>query len=388
MYRMSPVLLLHTISFVSLYYHHQDNPDLVLPNVVSFVGQLDCHAAYLTVRETFDFAFQCRTGGKHMNLGVDSAHLAEDLDREHFTENLTIEGLDLAQCADTFVGDSNVRGVSGGQRRRVTVGEMMQGQNPVACADEISTGLDAAVTYDIVNSIVTFAKRAKTTRIVSLLQPGPETFVLFDEVVLLSEGHVIYAGPISDVVEYFAGLGYRQPATMDVADFLQSIPTVDGHLLFDATKSPRDEHYTSEQFAEAFRESDQYARIQSQLSGAPPISWIGDEAGGGGSRIPDEYKIAYQNTFCRTVNLTFRRFLTLWKRDWGFIIGKAFENVGMAVATGKSTNSNRPQVKGAAKGFSLCACLTFSSRHERRGYPLWAGPGPPKHIGRAHVGVI
>ena len=99
-----------------------DDPSMVLPNVVSFVGQLDIHAPYLTVKETFDFAFQSRTGGKHENLGISSEHLATELDEQRFTENLTIEGLDLSVCADTFVGNSDIRGVSGGQRRRVTVG--------------------------------------------------------------------------------------------------------------------------------------------------------------------------------------------------------------------------------------------------------------------------
>jgi energy-coupling factor transporter ATP-binding protein EcfA2 len=99
-----------------------DDPSLVLPNVVSFVGQLDIHAPFLTVKETFDFAFQSRTGGKHENLGIQSEHLAAELDEQRFTENLTIEGLDLSVCADTFVGNADVRGVSGGQRRRVTVG--------------------------------------------------------------------------------------------------------------------------------------------------------------------------------------------------------------------------------------------------------------------------
>jgi energy-coupling factor transporter ATP-binding protein EcfA2 len=99
-----------------------DDPSLVLPNVVSFVGQLDIHAPYLTVKETFDFAFQSRTGGKHENIGIDSEHLAAEFDEQRFTENLTIEGLDLSGCADTFVGNSDIRGISGGQRRRVTVG--------------------------------------------------------------------------------------------------------------------------------------------------------------------------------------------------------------------------------------------------------------------------
>jgi hypothetical protein len=153
----------------------------------------------LTVRETFDFAFQCRTGGTHDNIGMKlDEHdekeqggtavksggpannrrktIVHTLDTDGFTENLTIKGLDLSVCADTFVGNNQVRGVSGGQRRRVTVGvyiefywadanafffdfcplsssnflifvhsaivgEMMQGAAPVACADEISTGL-------------------------------------------------------------------------------------------------------------------------------------------------------------------------------------------------------------------------------------------------------
>ena len=103
-----------------------DDPAIVKPNVVSYVGQLDNHAPFLTVKETFDFAFQSRTGGKHESLGVHSTHLAADMDQEKFTENLTIEGLDLKVCENTFVGNENVRGVSGGQRRRVTVGGACQ----------------------------------------------------------------------------------------------------------------------------------------------------------------------------------------------------------------------------------------------------------------------
>jgi ABC-type multidrug transport system ATPase subunit len=319
-----------------------DEPDLVLANVVSYVGQLDEHAPYLTVAETFEYAFQCRTGGRSLeNKDMTAA------------ENLTIEGLDLSVCKDTFVGNSDVRGVSGGQRRRVTVGEMMQGQNPVACADEISTGLDAAVTYDIIHSIVAFAKAARTTRVVSLLQPGPETFCLFDEVILLAKGYVVYAGPITEVVEYFHRLGYKQIATMDVADYLQLIPTPDGALLFDAENSPVDSHYSSEELAAAFQNSARYQQILDDINAPDPHSWKakGDlESGGRGSfasslnlpgkssripnEVPKEYKVRFQNSLWRSSKLNLQRHLTLWRRDWGFIIGKMFENIGMAVATG------------------------------------------------------
>ena len=340
-----------------------DDPKLVLPNVVSFVGQLDIHAPYLTVKETFDFAFQSRTGGKHENIGIESEHLAAEFDEQRFTENLTIEGLDLSGCADTFVGNSDVRGISGGQRRRVTVGgelskklhvygfgshlshcsffvtriEMMQDQNPVACADEISTGLDAAVTYDIVHSIVTFAKAARTTRVVSLLQPGPETFCLFDEVILLAKGYVIYSGPINEVVAYFESLGYKQSSTIDVADFLQLIPTPDGAMLFDAASSPAESHYDAEGFATAFAQSDRYKKILVELESASPYDWSKPKAsssGGTKNGVPPAFKVKYQNSFFRTTRLNLSRHFTLWKRDKAFIIGKLFENIGMAVATG------------------------------------------------------
>ena len=127
---------------------------MILQNVVSYVGQLDNHAAFLTVQETFDFAADCRIGKKkrdnNNNNDNDNGDDEEDNNTNaDLSENLTIDGLDLAVCRNTYVGDANNRGVSGGQRRRVTLGEMMVGQNPVACADEISTGLDAAVTYEI-----------------------------------------------------------------------------------------------------------------------------------------------------------------------------------------------------------------------------------------------
>lgn len=124
---------------------------MVLQNIVSYVGQLDNHAAFLTVQETFDFAANCRIGAiKRRTTPTGTSSGCDERESEQIlSENLTIDGLDLDVCRDTYVGDANNRGVSGGQRRRVTLGEMMVEQNPVACADEISTGLDAAVTFEI-----------------------------------------------------------------------------------------------------------------------------------------------------------------------------------------------------------------------------------------------
>ena len=318
----------------------QDEPDLYVSSIVSFVGQLDVHAPYLTVKETFAFAQACRV----QRSGRTWKQELGDGDRG---ENLTIEGLGLTQAQDTFVGNATVRGVSGGQRRRVTLGEMMQGDPspPVACADEISTGLDAAVTFDICQSIVNYSKLVKTTRIVSLLQPGPETFSLFDEVVLLSEGYLIYAGPVEDVVDYFESLGYALPATMDVADFLQSVTTVDGALLFNPEMSDRDTHLTPQEFAETFGKS-KHAEVIDNLLRSDKI-WKSHD---GVVNVPTEFKTEFRHSWMQSFILNFERHLLLWWRDKGFIYGKIFENVGMAAATG-GILFGRAQIPDAIKNF-------------------------------------
>lgn len=340
----------------------KDEPRMILANVCSFVEQLDIHAPYLTVQETFDFAYECRTGKKARTSTIKKKKSNNSIAAASTrsgggtttidpvqSENLTIEGLGLAHVADTFVGNNQVRGVSGGQRRRVTVGEMMQGDYPVACADEISTGLDAAVTHDICESICEFSRAMYTTRIVSLLQPGPETFCLFDEVIVLSEGYVIYAGPPGEIMNHFNSLGYKLPAIVDVADFLQIVSTADGEKLFHPEESPYDHHLTSKEFADEFQKTHHAQRIRDMLANKDsPYNWSkhgnrSDEEKGNGtqgrgkkssSHVPQQFTERYKNSWWRAMTLNFNRFLTLWLRDTGFIIGKTCENIGMAVAVG------------------------------------------------------
>jgi ABC-type multidrug transport system ATPase subunit len=77
--------------------------------------------------------------------------------------------LQLINCADTIIGDGMTRGISGGERKRVTTGEI--GPSKVLFMDEISTGLDSASTFTIVQSLANLAHATDATIIVSLLQP-------------------------------------------------------------------------------------------------------------------------------------------------------------------------------------------------------------------------
>ncbi|KAL7602307.1 hypothetical protein Lser_V15G25179 [Lactuca serriola] len=114
-----------------------------------------------------------------------------------------------------------IRGISGGQIKRVTTGEMIVGPSKVLLMDEISTGLDSSTTFHIVNSLRQYIQIFEGTAIISLLQPAPETYNLFDDIILLSDAKIVYQGPREKVLEFFESMGFKSPERKGVADFLQ-----------------------------------------------------------------------------------------------------------------------------------------------------------------------
>lgn len=169
------------------------------------------------------FLFLCR--GTHRGPlhgpGEDVDKLIQELDEEGWLVEIILRAVGLKRVKDTFVGNDKVRGVSGGEKKRVTVAEMMAIRSFVECFDEISTGLDAATTFDICTVLGEVTRMRRSIRLVSLLQPPPETVALFDEIILLDKGRVLYAGPVDHVTHHFKSLGYEQPPRMDPADWLQ-----------------------------------------------------------------------------------------------------------------------------------------------------------------------
>lgn len=100
---------------------------------------------------------------------------------------------------------------------------MIVGPRKTLFMDEISTGLDSATTYHIVKCMRNFVHEMEATTLISLLQPAPETFDLFDDLILLSEGHIIYQGPCVNALEFFESLGFSLPPRKGLADFLQEV---------------------------------------------------------------------------------------------------------------------------------------------------------------------
>lgn len=102
-------------------------------------------------------------------------------------------------------------------------GELLVGPARVLFMDDISTGLDSATTYQIIKYLQHSTHALDGTTMISLLQPAPETYELFDDIILISEGHIVYQGPRENVLEFFEFMGFRCPERKNIADFLQEV---------------------------------------------------------------------------------------------------------------------------------------------------------------------
>lgn len=100
---------------------------------------------------------------------------------------------------------------------------MIVGPAKFLLMDEISTGLDSSTTLQIVRCMQQIAHFTHSTVFMSLLQPDPETFNLFDDVILLSEGQIVYQGPREHVLHFFQSCGFQCPERKGTADFLQEV---------------------------------------------------------------------------------------------------------------------------------------------------------------------
>ncbi|KAG6540832.1 hypothetical protein Mapa_017810 [Marchantia paleacea] len=208
----------------------------------AYISQVDNHIGELTVRETLDFAAQVQgVGYKYgMMAELGRREKAQGIkpcpEIDAFMKGVSIEGhkhsintdyilkvLGLEICADILVGNDMVRGISGGQKKRVTSGEMIVGPKKTLFADEISTGLDSSTTFQIVKCLRNFTHLLQGTILMALLQPAPETFNLFDDILLLAEGHIVYYGLRENVLDFFENLGFKLPPRKGVADFLQEV---------------------------------------------------------------------------------------------------------------------------------------------------------------------
>jgi ABC-type multidrug transport system ATPase subunit/ABC-type multidrug transport system permease subunit len=242
-----------------------------VPQFVEYVPQTDQHFATLTTHETLEYAHKfvggglSEKGGETFCKGSVEENLAALEAAKAYYKNypdIVIGQLGLQNCINTNIGNALVRGVSGGERKRVTTGEMEFGMKYVSLMDEISTGLDSAATHDIICTQRNIAKTLHKAVAISLLQPAPEVFAMFDYILIMNEGEVMYHGAREDVMPYFESLGFQCPPDRDVADYLLDLGTPMQHQYEVALQPGTRKHPRSaSEFAEAFCQSRVYAGL-------------------------------------------------------------------------------------------------------------------------------
>ncbi|KAG9452653.1 hypothetical protein H6P81_005557 [Aristolochia fimbriata] len=238
----------------------------------AYISQHDLHIGEMTVRETLAFSARCQGVGSRYDMLMElarreaAAKIKPDPDIDVYMKASSLEGqkenvitdyilkiLGLDICADTMVGDQMIRGISGGQKKRVTTGEMLVGPAKALFMDEISTGLDSSTTYQIVNSLRQTVHILGGTAVIALLQPAPETYDLFDDIILLTDGLIVYQGPREHVLDFFESMGFKCPERKGVADFLQEVTSKKDQKQYWVRRNEPYRFLPAKEFADAFQ---------------------------------------------------------------------------------------------------------------------------------------
>lgn len=218
----------------------------LLMKSAAYVMQDNVHIGVLTVRESLRYAAQLRL----------KETMTADAKEKRVQKILDMLGLDAV--GDSIVGDENVRGISGGQLKRLSIAVEIVSLPDLIFLDEPTTGLDSSIAYEVMAAVRNLANQNRTV-ICTIHQPSPQTYLLFDKLLLLAEGRVIYFGPSRDVVNYFVSSPYQfyyKPGS-NPADFVIAVA---GSFVFSSSgqKVSGGELaalYSSSEIAKIFREN-------------------------------------------------------------------------------------------------------------------------------------
>ncbi|KAM3394201.1 pleiotropic drug resistance protein 1-like [Capsicum galapagoense] len=226
-------------------YNGYEVHEFVPQRTAAYISQHDLHIGEMTVGETLEFSARCQGVGSRYDMLAElsrrekEANIKPDPDLDIFMKAGVTEGqkanvvtdyflkiLGLDVCADTMVGDEMLRGISGGQKKRVTTGEMLVGPSNALFMDEISTGLDSSTAYSIVNSLSLPLRR-------------------------ISDGYIVYQGPRDAVLKFFESMGFKCPERKGVADILQEVTSKKDQQQYWSRRNEPYRFITSKEFSDA-----------------------------------------------------------------------------------------------------------------------------------------
>jgi len=218
---------------------------------VTYNGEDDVHFASLNVWQTFTFALMNKTRKK----------AREEID---VIASALMRIFGITHTKYTLVGDEYTRGVSGGERKRVSIAETLASKAAVICWDNSTRGLDASTALDYAKSLRIMTDVSNRTTIVTLYQAGEGIYEQFDKVLVIDQGREIFSGPASDAKQYFIDLGFKCPERQTTADFLTAITDPVERQFRDGfeDRAPK----TPDELEKAFRQSQSYQKVLDDIA--------------------------------------------------------------------------------------------------------------------------
>lgn len=179
----------------------------VVKRSTGFVTQDDVLYPHLTVTETLVFTALLR--------------LPNSLTREEKEAHakMVMDQLGLTKCKDSIIGGPFLRGVSGGERKRVSIGQEMLINPSLLFLDEPTSGLDSTTAQSVVSTLWELAGGGRTV-VMTIHQPSSRLFYMFHKILLLSDGHPLYFGKGSQALDYFSSIGHAPSVAMNPSEFL------------------------------------------------------------------------------------------------------------------------------------------------------------------------
>ncbi|KAG2118374.1 ABC-2 type transporter-domain-containing protein [Suillus clintonianus] len=214
---------------------------------VTYCPEDDIHFPTLTVNQTLSFAVRNRTPATRL-LGQTREDYVED------TATMLMKVLGLHRSKDILVGNAQIQGISGGERKRVSIAETLGSAGLLGAWDNSTRGLDSSTALEFLRTLRLTTDVTRTTTIVSLYQAGEQLYDLFDKVCVIADGKMAYFGSAKSAKGYFIDMGFEPQYKQTTPDFLVAVTDVNGRKIRPGYKSsvPR----TSEDLASRFMGSD------------------------------------------------------------------------------------------------------------------------------------
>ncbi|KAB8070537.1 ABC-2 type transporter-domain-containing protein [Aspergillus leporis] len=223
---------------------------------VIYQAETEIHFPQLTAGDTLLFAAEARAPANRLpgvNREVYATHMRD----------VVMAMLGLTHTTNTLVGNEFIRGVSGGERKRVSIAETMLCGSPLQCWDNSTRGLDSSTALEFVKNLRLSTEYTGSTAIVAIYQASQAIYDIFDKVIVLYEGRQIFFGSAHDAKRFFIDMGFACPERQTTADFLTSLTSPTERLIREGYENlvPR----TPDEFAARWKESVERERLLADI---------------------------------------------------------------------------------------------------------------------------